>query len=160
MVRLIWGGRDVLLPGGKQVPLGGLRSYAAIAAIITYMGDVVIDDLLVVDGIDDSRVADIRDGPVIVEGIAGPISSRRTPRPYSQTRNRFRRRSRRSAPNSRRSRHRPRRSSPNSRASKASLRAAAEPTPPAPSNTPRFLRPTPNSRGSRIYPGPGMGGWS
>ena len=78
MVRLIWRGRDALLPGGKQVPIGGLRSYAAIAAIITDMGDVVIDDLLVVDGIDDSRVADIRDGPVILEGIAGPEN----PTPY------------------------------------------------------------------------------
>jgi hypothetical protein len=61
MVRLIRRGRDALLPGGKQVPLGGLRSYAAIAAVIAYVGRIVIYNLLIVDVIDDSRVADICD---------------------------------------------------------------------------------------------------
>ena len=61
MVRLIWRGGEVLFPGGKQVPLGGLRSYAVIAVIIADVGRVVIDNRLVVDVIDDSSVTDICD---------------------------------------------------------------------------------------------------
>jgi hypothetical protein len=67
MVRLLLRRRNMLFPCSLQFPRGGLRPYATVTAVIAYVGCVVIDNLLIVDGIDDRRVADICDGPVIVE---------------------------------------------------------------------------------------------
>ena len=67
MVLLCLSGRDVLLVRSLKFLRGGLSLYSAITAIKAYVARVVVYNLLVVDVIDDGRVTDICNGPVIHE---------------------------------------------------------------------------------------------
>ena len=75
MVLLLIGGRDMLLVRGLKFSLSGLSLQAAIS-VIAYIGRMIINHLLVVDVIDNRGIADIGDGPVMVERSAGPVASR------------------------------------------------------------------------------------